>query len=58
MSFNVISENKILVYSNIGIYLPKTLSVYGSKIFERKIVIIFLPINSSISFGCSKEPSH
>ena len=29
-----------------------------STIFYRKIVIIFLPINSNICFGCSKEPSH
>ena len=26
--------------------------------FERKIVIIFLPINLNQSSGCSKEPSH
>ena len=26
--------------------------------FEHKIVIIFLPINLNICFGCSKEPSH
>ena len=29
-----------------------------SKIFQRKIVNIFLPIIFSICFGCSKEPSH
>ena len=28
------------------------------KIFEHKIVIIFLPSNLNICFGCSKEPSH
>ena len=27
------------------------------KIFQRKFVIIFLPINFNICFGCSKEPS-
>ena len=27
------------------------------KLFERKIVIIFLPINFNICFGSSKEPS-
>ena len=26
--------------------------------FQPKIVNIFLPINLSICFGCSKEPSH
>ena len=26
--------------------------------FQREIVNIFLPILSSICFGCSKEPSH
>ena len=26
--------------------------------FERKIVIIFLPISLNMYFGCSKEPSH
>ena len=29
-----------------------------SKIFERKIAIIFLPISLNMCFGCSKEPSH
>ena len=29
-----------------------------SKHFERKIVIIFLPSNLKIHFGCSKEQSH
>ena len=28
------------------------------KLFERKIVIIFLPINLNLCFRCSKEPSH
>ena len=28
------------------------------KNFERKILVIFLPINLSICFGCAKEPSH
>ena len=27
------------------------------KNYERKIVIIFLPINLNMCFGCSKEPS-
>ena len=37
---------------------------YGSCIgqdkefFEHKIIIIFLPINLNMCFGCSKEPSH
>ena len=29
-----------------------------SKIFERKIAIIFLCISLNMCFGCSKEPSH
>ena len=29
-----------------------------NKIFERKILNIFLPINFDIYFGCSKEASH
>ena len=29
-----------------------------SKIFAGKILIIFLPSNLNICFGCSKEPSH
>ena len=28
------------------------------KFYEHKIVIIFLPINLNMCFGCSKEPSH
>ena len=30
----------------------------SEKYFERKIVIIFLPINLYMCFGCAKEPSH
>ena len=30
---------------------------YINKIFECKIVNIFLPISFNICFGCSKEPS-
>ena len=29
-----------------------------NKMFDCKIVIIFLPISFNIYFGCSKEPSH
>ena len=29
-----------------------------SKVFERKIVIIFLSVSLNICFGCSNEPSH
>ena len=29
-----------------------------SKLFERKTVIIFIPIHLNICYGCSKEPSH
>ena len=29
-----------------------------NKIFERKIVNIFLPVSLNVSFGFSKEPSH
>ena len=29
-----------------------------SKIFELKIVIIFIFISLNLCFGCSKEPSH
>ena len=28
------------------------------KFYLRKILIIFLPINLNICFGCTKEPSH
>ena len=28
------------------------------KLYERKIVSIFLPLNLNMCFGCSKEPSH
>ena len=28
------------------------------KFYLRKIVIIFLPLNLNMCFGCSKEPSH
>ena len=31
---------------------------YVYTLFERKIVVVFLPINLNICFGCSKEPSH
>ena len=29
-----------------------------NKLLEHKIVIIFLPINFNMCFGCSKEPFH
>ena len=32
--------------------------VEKNKIFEHKIVTIFLSINLNMCFGCSKEPSH
>ena len=37
---------------------PSYTLVQIRKFYERKIVIIFLPINLSVCFGCSKEPSH
>ena len=36
----------------------KTAQVYINKIFQPKIVNIFLPISFNICFGCSKELSH
>ena len=39
----------IIQCMNIGLY---------QKYFQRKNVIIFLPINFNICFGCLKEPSH
>ena len=33
------------------------MAVQIGKLFKRKIVIIFLPINLNMCFGCSKEPS-
>ena len=36
----------------------KYIGLDKQKIFERKIVNIFLPISFNIRFGCSKEPSH
>ena len=38
------------------LYIDNT-QVKINKIFESKIVNIFLPISFSICFGCSKEPS-
>ena len=35
-----------------------TIFVSRRKFCEHKIVIIFLPINLNMCFGCSKEPSH
>ena len=32
--------------------------VWINKIFQRKLVNIFIPISFNICFGCSKEPSH
>ena len=38
---------------------PCYLGIHPNKeIYERKIVIISLPINLNMCFGCSKEPSH
>ena len=38
--------------------LNNVAKVQINKIFEGKIVNIFLPISFNICFGCSKEPSH
>ena len=46
---------KMSLHTQYATWLPK---VQLSKIFECKIVNIFLPIILSICFGCSKEPSH
>ena len=48
--------NKLLIISDLSIKHINRFS--QTKFFERKIVIIFLPISFSISFGRSKEPSH
>ena len=37
--------------------LPHIIGLVKQKIFQRKVVIIFLPINFNICVGCSKELS-
>ena len=43
--------NKITLLNHISIGPNR-------KFYLRKILIIFLPINLNMCFGCSKEPSH
>ena len=47
--YSVTIHKVLCMYLNIG---P------DNNFYKRKIVIIFLPIDLDISFGCSKEPSH
>ena len=53
---------KIKTKTNYQIIRPPVLKFHRfsqiNKDFQRKIVNIVLPINFSICFGCSKEPSH
>ena len=53
------SSVKAILSLPTDIPYSKTLIIGPDKhIFERKLVIIFLPISLNICFGCSKEPSH
>ena len=51
-----IDKTKILK-TNGNLMKVESIAVLN-KIFQSKIVNIFLPINFNICFGCSKEPSH
>ena len=46
------SQEKVLMNA------PSRPTDEGSKLFRRKIVIIYLFISLNMCFGCSKEPSH
>ena len=39
-------------------YINDTLIGPDKEFYERMIVIIFLPMNLNMCYGCSKEPSH
>ena len=49
---------QLLLYDGVKKKTRKKTQVYIKKIFERKIVNIFLLISFNICFGCSNKPSH
>ena len=60
MSF-IFGKNRFLFFYAINILINDQINdtqVEINKIFERKIVNIFLSISFNICFGCTKEPSH
>ena len=44
--------------SDQGLFVCSLEQLKSTKFVQRYIVIIFLPINKKMCFGCSKEPSH
>ena len=49
---------EVLLDIQVLLYIEVLLIDPDKEIYERKIVIIFLPINLNMCFWCSKEPSH
>ena len=59
--FTYLYDTKMKEISHPGNFIGSnqyTAQVQIRKSFERKIPIIFLPINLNMCFGCSKETSH
>ena len=48
--FNIVPYDKVRSFT--------TVIIDPRKFSERKILIVFLPINLNMWFGCSKESSH
>ena len=44
--------------SDQGLFVCSLEQLQSSKFVQRNIVIIFLPFNKNMCFGCSKEPSN
>ena len=52
--------NAVADMNGAGAWIPRycILNTILRKFYLRKILVIFLPIDLNMCFGCSKEPSH
>ena len=53
-----VREEVEILYERKVIFCTTIIEVQIRKFYLRKILIIFLPINLNMCFGCSKELSH
>ena len=56
--YKCVAENSAGTTETIAKITVEGIDDLDKKNFQHKIVNIFLPMIFSISFGCSKEPSH
>ena len=57
--FALVDTNFVIIHQiSTNFFICITICLDRNKIFERRIINIFLPVSLNICFGCSKEPSH